>query len=82
MHEKANQGLTLSIILLIPQPSKLLVGRLVSCTNGVIISSNVQRYHCRDGTSLRSKRFQSSYWGKVRAEAIATQAKMVQFALY
>ena len=49
MHEKANQGLTLSIILLIPQPSKLPVGKLVSCTNGVVISSNVQRYHFRDG---------------------------------
>ena len=49
MHEKANQGLTLSITLLIPQPSKLPVGKLVSCTNGVVISSNVQRYHFRDG---------------------------------
>ena len=50
MHEKANQGLTLSIILLIPQPSKLPVGKLVSCTNGVVISSNVaRRYHFRDG---------------------------------
>ena len=49
MHEKANQGLTLSIILLIPQPSKLPVEKLVSCTNGVVISSNVQRYHFRDG---------------------------------
>jgi len=41
MHEKANQGLTLSIILFIPQPSKLPVGKLVSCTKGVVISSNV-----------------------------------------
>ena len=49
MHEKDNQGLTLSIIVLIPQPSKLPVGKLVSCTNGVVISSNVQRYHFRDG---------------------------------
>ena len=49
MHEKAKQGLTLSIILRIPQPSKLPVEKLVSCTNGVVISSNVQRYHFRDG---------------------------------
>ena len=42
MHEKANQGLTLSIIPLIPQPSKLPVEKLVSCTDGVVISSNVQ----------------------------------------
>lgn len=52
MREKANQDLTLSNIQLIPQPSKLPVGKLVSCTNGVVISSNVQRYHRIDGILL------------------------------
>ena len=45
MHEKANQGLTLSIILLIPQPSKLPVGKVVSCYVPMVLSSVLM---CKD----------------------------------